>query len=661
MSSAPDSLAEENRALRAEVARLQAAEEQYRAFLIANSDLVYKMGPDWTEIRLLDGDNFLANAEQADAVWLKKNIPLEDQPAVLAAVADAIRNRTPFSLEHRVIRRAGSIGWIFSRAVPLLDADGKIREWLGAATDITPRKRREAQIAFLADLTELLTTLNTASEIVTAFGQRVGEFLGASVCTFVEVDEAQNEVFVTHDWHRTGGRSLVGRYHLPDYFNQDYQERMSAGQPIIVRDTSKDGRVQDRERLAALRIGSLMNVPLMRDGTWHFIFGVYHEAPYPWLDDEVALVLEITARLWSRLERIRAEEALRKSEEKYRTLFTSIDEGLLIAEVLFDEAGKAIDYRFLETNAAFYVHSRLPRDVTGMTMREIAPDTPIPWLPIYQQVVETRTPIRFEYNIEMEQLRGYYEVHILPLGAQEEHRIAVLFQNITERNRNREALLRHQAEIETLNSRLRRAMQETHHRIKNNLQTIAALVEMQSYGSALGDEAAMHRINTHIRSLATIHDLLTQQAKGDADLNALDTRSMLERLIPILQNALVGRRIDAEIAPLPLPVTQSAALTLLVNELISNAVKHTSGDIEIRLQPIEEEPKTAERRTARLEVCDHGPGFPPDFDPREAANTGLELIESAARWDLKGDILYTNRPEGGACVVVTFPLIAPLP
>ena len=73
-----------------------------------------------------------------------------------------------------------------------------------------------------------------------------------------------------------------------------------------------------------------------------------------------------------------------------------------------------------------------------MTMREIAPDTPIPWLSIYGQVVKTRAAVRFEFDIEVEQLRGHYDIYILPLGKPEEHRVAVLFQNITERKRAEE-------------------------------------------------------------------------------------------------------------------------------------------------------------------------------------------------------------------------------
>jgi len=99
-----------------------------------------------------------------------------------------------------------------------------------------------------------------------------------------------------------------------------------------------------------------------------------------------------------------------------------------------------------------------------------------------------------------------------------------------------------------------------------------------------------------------------------------------------------------------LPMNQSTALSLLVSELVSNAFKHGAGDLTVTLAHSE--------RGGRLTVSDRGKGFPADFDARESANTGLELIMSMARHDLRGDVQFTNRAEGGACVVVTFPLAA---
>jgi two-component sensor histidine kinase len=117
----------------------------------------------------------------------------------------------------------------------------------------------------------------------------------------------------------------------------------------------------------------------------------------------------------------------------------------------------------------------------------------------------------------------------------------------------------------------------------------------------------------------------------------------------MLQSMAEDRRIRYKAEAVSLPVQQSAALVMLVNELVSNAIKHGTGEINITLQ--------RDGQRARLEVYDGGPGFSIGFDPRQAANTGLELIDSVARWDLKGDVSYQNRKEGGAHVTVTFPIV----
>jgi signal transduction histidine kinase len=123
----------------------RAGEAQFRAFVQATSDVVYRMAPDWSEMRYLSGRDFIADQADPSRGWLHKYIPPVDQPQVLAAIEKAIGERKPFELEHRVIRTDGSLGWTVSRAVPLFDEDGDIAEWFGAATDVT--ERRETQEA----------------------------------------------------------------------------------------------------------------------------------------------------------------------------------------------------------------------------------------------------------------------------------------------------------------------------------------------------------------------------------------------------------------------------------------------------------------------------------------------------------------------------------
>lgn len=131
--------------VRAETA-LRENEKRFRALTMASSDVVYRMNPDWTQIRSLEGRGFIKDTVEARAFWHDEYIPPEDQPRLHAAIAEAIRTRSVFELEHPVRRLDGSNGWTVSRAVPMLDADGEIYEWIGAASDITERRENEEKL-----------------------------------------------------------------------------------------------------------------------------------------------------------------------------------------------------------------------------------------------------------------------------------------------------------------------------------------------------------------------------------------------------------------------------------------------------------------------------------------------------------------------------------
>ena len=123
--------------------KLATSEGRLRAFMTATSDVLYRMNRDWSEMRALDGHGFLSSTPTPTRSWLDQYILADDQAFVLEAIAQSVRTKTIFDLKHRVRRADGWIGWTHSRAVPLLNADGGIREWFGAATDITSQKQAE--------------------------------------------------------------------------------------------------------------------------------------------------------------------------------------------------------------------------------------------------------------------------------------------------------------------------------------------------------------------------------------------------------------------------------------------------------------------------------------------------------------------------------------
>lgn len=420
----------------AEVA-LQTSEAEFRLFTTASSDTVYKMSADWREMRLLDGKNFLASTSHSSQTWLEQYIPAGEQSRVMAAIAEAIRTRRTFELEHQVIKLDGTIGWTFSRAIPLLDPQGDIIEWLGAASDITVRKRAELSAEFLAIVTQNLAEGTSVQDIIQTVGEQLHRYLQVSICAFVEIDETAEVAVIDHSWQLEDGLSLVGRYHLPEFVTGEFFQTSRLGQPIIVRDVATDSRIADAERFAALKIGSFINVPLIRDNEWKFTLGVYHQTPYHWRNDEIHLMGELANRIWTKLERTRVEEALRESEERYRTLFESIDEGFCVIEVLFNENDKPIDYRFLEINPTFEQLTGLQQAI-GKTARQLVPDLEDFWVETYGRVALTGETVRLENTVAA--WNRWFDVYACRMGHPQERKVALVFKDISDRKQAEAAI-----------------------------------------------------------------------------------------------------------------------------------------------------------------------------------------------------------------------------
>lgn len=110
-----------------------------RAYARSSSDVLYRMGPDWREMRFLAGNEFVSDTLHPTETWLEKYVPADERAKVQEAISRAIETRSVFELEHRVCRLDGTIGWTFSRAVPIVDDAGRIIEWFGTASDVSGR------------------------------------------------------------------------------------------------------------------------------------------------------------------------------------------------------------------------------------------------------------------------------------------------------------------------------------------------------------------------------------------------------------------------------------------------------------------------------------------------------------------------------------------
>jgi two-component system, sensor histidine kinase PdtaS len=194
-------------------------------------------------------------------------------------------------------------------------------------------------------------------------------------------------------------------------------------------------------------------------------------------------------------------------------------------------------------------------------------------------------------------------------------------------------------------------MTETHHRVKNNLQVIAAMVDMQLMrDTETVPVTEIVRLGQHISTLAAVHDILTHQSKADGEAHTVPAASMLGRLLPLLQQSAGTHTVESHIEDVELTARQATSLALVASELVSNAIKHGKSKVKVEFRVTSDQ--------AVLRVSDDGKGFPPDFNAGKAANTGLELVENLTQWDLGGRAEFGNRPEGGGRVEVVIPLKA---
>jgi two-component sensor histidine kinase len=125
-------------------------------------------------------------------------------------------------------------------------------------------------------------------------------------------------------------------------------------------------------------------------------------------------------------------------------------------------------------------------------------------------------------------------------------------------------------------------------------------------------------------------------------------RAIIERLLPMLQELNRTKRLHADMEDLPVWTRQANALAMVVNELVTNALKFSRRDLYVFLR--------AEDGKGLLEVNDDGEGFAEGFNPHREGYFGLDLVNGLSRIDLGGHVCYTNRPQGGACVTILFPL-----
>jgi len=308
-----------------------------------------------------------------------------------------------------------------------------------------------------------------------------------------------------------------------------------------------------------------------------------------------------------------AEERMQASEERYRTLFDSVDDGVCLIEMLYDATGKPCDYRFLEVNASFERHTGL-QDAVGHTIRALNPTHEAHWFATYGRVAATGVPERFVN--EAAGLGRWYDVYAARVGASGSHRVVVLFTDITER-RLTELELRRLADDLAEQDRLKTEFLATlAHELRNPLAPIRSGLQLMRRTRA--DPAAVARVQDimdrqldHLVHL--VDDLLdiARITRGQVELKPdwIDLGEVLsaavETSMPLIEGA--RHRLDLRLPATPLTLhADFTRITQVISNLLNNAAKYTPRGGAIVL--------AAERDgdDAVIAVSDNGIGIPPE-------------------------------------------------
>ena len=209
-------------------------------------------------------------------------------------------------------------------------------------------------------------------------------------------------------------------------------------------------------------------------------------------------------------DRKRYEEAARAMDERYRQLIESMDEGYCLIEILFDDAGKPNDYRFLDVNPVFAKQTGLDHTAVGKTMYSLVPDLDPGWAERYGRVALTGEASRFVQ--EAAAMGGrWFDVYATRLGEPGSNTVAVLFSDVTARRKADEDLRRLAAELSEASRRKSEFLAVLAHELRNPLAPVRSGLEVirlssDKPASVLRIAAMMDRQVSHMVHL--IDDLL---------------------------------------------------------------------------------------------------------------------------------------------------------
>src|SRR5215203_1170616 len=455
-------------------------------------------------------------------------------------------------------------------------------------------------------LTETIAAVNSTldlDEVFDLIARKVAEALETDACFVYLYDETADELVLRASF----GTRVEEMTRVPKMLPGEGITGSAAAEraPVMIpRAAHLDPRFKSFPNLREEQYESILAVPILARERLEGALNVRTEAPREFGPDEVDLLMAIAGPVAQAIETAKLYEHAQRRVAELEAL-ASISEA--VSESLYLE--ESLEAIVKTTMAAV--------EATGAAL--VLEDGTIAWPEGRAGTHAVRFPLRW---------RGRQVGELVcdrdsPFTDEEERLLASIARHAAVALEHGRAVMRGVV------------AQEIHHRVKNNLQTVASLLRLQARaGNTDPDKALADSVN-RILAIAAVHEVLTERRDEDVDLGEL-----IDRLrAMIVQGLGGGKSVEAQVESVPLHGARATALALVFSELLQNALEHGGDQVRVELG--------RENGNVRLTVADNGTWS------GSQDGTGLSIVRALVRDELKGELSLA--PDGGLRAEVVFP------
>lgn len=505
---------------------------------------------------------------------------------------------------------------------------------LSAVRDITERKNQEREIQRLTRLYAALAHLNQSAAQATSRADLLRDACRSLVeaggfrTAWIGVPTPEGWIQPAGVWGDDTGyveRLVISTSHGPQGSGPTGRAYREA-RAIVSRNFLDDpGTSEWHERARKAGFVSSASLPIAVQGKTSAVLSVYAAEVDYFRDAELALLEEAARDVAVGIERLDREAARERAEAETRAVRERLEATINAVPDLLFELSR--DGRYLSFHSPRTELLAAPPEVfLGRSMAEILPPEAADacMVAIAEADQNGRSNGR-QFRLDLPQGAAWFELSIAkaPGAEGEDVRFVALSRDITDRKRAEEVMLRNLREKGAL-------LKEVHHRVKNNLQVITSLLRLEAARSRQEESRSVLRdMQSRIRSMALLHETLYQTGNF-AGVNLADYLERLSgQLLRAQQRGATAAHLVTDLSPVNLGIDQAIPCGLIVNELLTNSLKHAfpggaKGEVRIALRNLGE-------RQVEIEVSDNGVGLPGDFEARRHASLGMQLVGDLAR------------------------------